>query len=360
MENNQNIEVESNTSQNTTNEDKIKNQDEKINRKNNWSKNKIIIIIVFVVAISFIVFSVMNINNDKTKNVKNVEDKTPTSTEENNQNTANDPISNDEIKESSCNILSTVKNEEKKIEEQYSGIPLNDKHVAKLYYYLSEYTHEKNRNNGIDSFTRDEILQLAFTYADYNEDNLQCLESRDKTFNIQEFDITLKGTAYEESLKEIFGSSVKIDYNLPVGNTVVTKEAGKNINAKILASDIKINSYDIEKNEFSILASNYSVGEVIGTAHETKLINVNSNKESITFIEKIAYYNPMFDSKDKQIELYSDESLTNSIGMARITCQNQKCDIDIEHLLDKAKTINYTFKLDKEKNEYYFASSIIN
>lgn len=68
----------------------------------------------------------------------------------------------------------------------------------------------------------------------------------------------------------------------------------------------------------------------------------------------------MFDSKDKQIELYSDESLTNSIGMARITCQNQKCDIDIEHLLDKAKTINYTFKLDKEKNEYYFASSIIN
>ena len=38
MENNQNIEVESNTSQSTTNEDKIKNQDEKINRKKKCKK----------------------------------------------------------------------------------------------------------------------------------------------------------------------------------------------------------------------------------------------------------------------------------------------------------------------------------
>ncbi len=66
----------------------------------------------------------------------------------------------------------------------------------------------------------------------------------------------------------------------------------------------------------------------------------------------------MFPEKTNTIGIYSDELLKSQIGFVQIA-DPKNYDIDIEPFLDKAKTINYTFKLDKTTNKYYFVSSII-
>lgn len=320
-------------------------------------KNKRALIVIFV-SLGLLALIAFCVPSNKTLETKKDNESSPSSsTEENTSDNNTSEVQNTENDvQTSCNILDSVPYEEKSIKENYAKIPVNQK-IAKLYYYLMDYTSNKNRSNGIKSFTNSEILELAFTYADYDINNLNCLKSREVDGVKKEYDVLLKDNAYANALKEIFGSATKVDYNLPVGNKIITKTALPLPKIKILASSITVNSYDAKTKKYSITAENYSPGAAGGPGAQEKFINQVEDSGVITFTKKVVYYDNS-SNKSKTVAVYSDESLKNQIGTAQIT-NIDDYNIDIEPFLDKAKTINYTFKLDKTANKYYFVSSII-
>ncbi len=300
------------------------------------------------------------IEKDEEKTEKEVEEEKETETAEEDESQSTEQTQKQEYSDVmeglECNILDSIPYREKDIQERYTKIPVNSK-IAELYYYLIDYTSDKSREDGIKSFSDAEILELAFKYADYNTNNLTCLKSRALHGMIQEYDILLKDSAYENSLKKIFGSETKVDFNLPVGKKIYTKDSAKLSEIKILASSIEVNSYDAGTKEYSIKASNYSPGSTGRPGEKHKYINQVENNGVITFTKKTIYYE-LYPGKTNTVGVYADKSLKNQIGFVQIANSNNY-DIDIEPFLDKAKTINYTFKLDKTTNKYYFVSSII-
>lgn len=295
-------------------------------KENNKKGSTTAIIILVLIVIGFMVY----IAYDKGYIFKSKTQKENTKTEE--------------------KIDNTNKKEEP-IKEDKKDLDFDDSRFIKIYNKLASYTYKMNRENGYNSFSDKDLAVIAI--KDFKENDFTKTDEVNKEKNVNYY--TFKGDTITKYLKKYFSSDVVIDKNKIRDLFVAT-------NVNFDGSGMQIESYDKDKDEYKVTFG--GIGGTTGPSPKITARKITSaSKEedgSIKVVEKAIYYTSTIFNDDMYFNIYSDPSNNYNIDgkhfkISNIT--NEK--IDINDYIDKASTITYTFKLDKETDKYYFVSSAI-
>jgi hypothetical protein len=230
---------------------------------------------------------------------------------------------------------------------------LNDPNFTNIYDVLKSYSYTMSRENGIESFTADELVSIAaldLTESDFEETTIEGQSSYMHYY-------ILKESTLINNLKKYFGSLTKIEIGEVSTSCIVP-----NVNFSD-GNGMEVDQYDASKGIYIVRFD--GIGDnLTPKVNDRKIIKVKRHKNTITIIEKAIYYEEKLQGyasyEDyERYYIYSDPDKQIQIDIGLYDFDNEKVDFSIDQYLDEASTITTTFKKDKSTGNYYFESSTI-
>lgn len=242
-----------------------------------------------------------------------------------------------------------VKEKEDKPEIKEEILTLDDSRFINIYKKLASYTYRNNRESGYRSFTGRELSVIAL--SDLSLGDLNQNSVKDEFGN---YTFSLKGDILPGKLKVYFGDKITFDKASAVNYGATTT-----INPNGYGSGVTVTKYDSAIDTYTVRFS--GLGGTSGpapTITERKITSAILKGEEITVVEKAIYYSNSTSGSKITYNIFGDAAMTQTIDTKTFdanTIANET--ISIDSYLDKATTITYKFKLNKNTNTYYFASS---
>lgn len=233
-----------------------------------------------------------------------------------------------------------------------------------LYNDLKVFTYYKSRENGISSFSSDDLANLYYYYGNSKKSDYYLISHEDEDVERYEFSDSLVANV----MKKYFGSTALFNKNSIVnGTNSLTcdnyNDFEYNDDKYALGScGITFKSYNDVKEEYTIsTVAGCGCGGPTGPKAITRVIEKAIEKDDTIIITEKAIYVDYDYSEDNSSNLYvySDPAKTNKIDTIKASYDDAKV-INVKDYIDKASTITQVYKLDKSSNNYYFVSSKIN
>ena len=243
--------------------------------------------------------------------------------------------------------------------QESKEIALDDARFYSIYSRLRFWTYRNNRNDGWQSFTDSELLNIIIDElkeSDFDKTEEKISDQWGETYVIY----TLSNNIIINYLDKYFGNNVKID-----GSKLVNPELSYDMGLFMDKnnSGMSIISYENGKYKIKWVGTGHS-GGASPKITETKIVSATIDNNEIIVKEKAIYYDvkaaPL--SEYPQIyNIYSDVNKTNKIDSKEYSNPSEVSSgvITVDNYLDKASTITYKFAYDKDTNSYYFKSSVI-
>lgn len=210
------------------------------------------------------------------------------------------------------------------------------------------YTYTEDRSNGYKSFSTKELGKVAI--RDVKEEDLT--KNEEKSMDGLPY-YTFKASIIENKLKEVFGPKIEINKDDMIGISGIYTNGG-----------FKIDSYNKETDTYG--CKSYPVGFEFGPSPKTTirvLTKAVKKDDTITLTERVIYLKSESTREVGTYHIYSDKDLSNEIDTKTYDNTDWKniesLVITVEDYPEKAGTIIYTFKLNKDTGKYYYVSSSI-
>lgn len=254
-------------------------------------------------------------------------------------------------------------NKENNKQDNKENIALNDERFYTLYNVLKNYTATKELNSkNLDPNT---IKSIISTYLQDSD-----LEQGEAISNLpEEYYYNLKLDTFNKYLDSTFGSGSSQYYHPEdfITNDGIGQIAPniKNKQGNLIAFE----SYNQNKQAFLLYLSGTGEPLFSPPKQETrKITEAILENDTITVKEKIIYVTCDYRNATEKLncDIYSDPNSNHKID------HKEYIDYDlpenwenfepilIDHYLNQATTITYTFKKNPETNQYYFLKNKIN
>lgn len=322
----------------------------KIKIKEDRRKRYIIIILLLLIVLIGLGVFLNKINDSKSKKYQSFES-------EKKANNEKDVIEEEDVEQEEEFIEDDVdlSGYEKEVEFykkncEEKELKITKTGYEKIYEDLYELTYIKSRPNGYSSFSDNEIFAIGFA-------GMKCSDysvSKEK-MNEVSFYYEFSGDTYVESLKKYFGNNISFDKNKLV-------EYQYNHNKVILPDSCKIvKSYDKNTDKYKVFFGGIGgTGGPGASVIRRKLVDFKNTINEVIYVEKVIYVDKIYTDIGVKYTIYSDPEKKNILDIKEYTLEEAvNITISVDDYLDKAATITHKIKLDKNTNNYYFVSSVI-
>ena len=261
--------------------------------------------------------------------------------------------------------------DEKNISNDDNETTLTENEVSKIEAFdiIKYAAYEKERPNGLNSFSKDEIAALYLYYSNDSANNYKLIKEYDSN------DSSMTGSIYEMNAQPVFDFVKKLFGNEANFNKKVMEKAKTDTSAFIDYDESRLSNkfdsmylscgyiydyYDETKDVYSLNAypgcGGFSAGDIYIVLDKLmEFESATKKNDELRINYKVLYEDCTFDEGGKgTCKIYPNPSRTNLIAT-----KEGSPHISFNEYKDKAATLTILLKLDKSTNNYYFVSSTI-
>ena len=227
---------------------------------------------------------------------------------------------------------------------------------------IKYYSYSKSRENGINSFTSDELLRMYLYFAKISNNDFHKESETEESDTIY----SVNKSVFDNFYKTIFGPDITVDYNSFVGITIGNLDYNNSISlfnksnyASTSAPHTSIGcgftvvGFDNASGKITISVpggcGDAGYDEVTEDVKEN-IISTNETSDSLVITSQVLYK-------------YCDESATPKCGyytnLSKESIINSDEDNKENMYINSGSNATLNFKLNKDTNQYYFVSSTL-